>query len=29
MTLNLFFRNLQRLMTGQPLLNMVRPELGY
>lgn len=29
MTLNLFFRNMQRYLTGDGLLNPVRPELGY
>ncbi len=29
MTLGLFFRNLQLFLTGEPLLNPVRPELGY
>ena len=29
MTLGLFFRNLQLFLAGEPLLNPVRPELGY
>lgn len=29
MTLDLFFRNMQRFVAGEPLLNPVRPELGY
>ena len=29
MTLNLFFRNMQRYLSGDGLLNPVRPELGY
>lgn len=28
-TLDLFFSNMERYLTGQPLLNVVRPELGY
>ena len=28
-TLELFFNNLKRYLEGQPLLNVVRPELGY
>ncbi len=28
-TLDLFFTNMQRYLTGKPLLNPVRPELGY
>ena len=29
MTLDLFFRNMELFLTGKPLLNPVRPELGY
>ena len=29
LTLELVFRNLERLLDGRPLLNVVRPELGY
>lgn len=29
MTLDLFFRNMQRFVAGEPLLNPVRPDLGY
>lgn len=29
MTLDLFFRNMERFIAGQPLLNPVRPALGY
>jgi len=28
-TLELFFNNMQRYVAGEPLLNVVRPELGY
>jgi hypothetical protein len=28
-TLELFFNNLQRYVSGEPLMNVVRPELGY
>ena len=28
-TLDLFFSNMERYLAGQPLLNVVRPELGY
>jgi phosphoglycerate dehydrogenase-like enzyme len=28
-TLELFFNNLQRYLSGEPLLNVVRPDLGY
>jgi phosphoglycerate dehydrogenase-like enzyme len=28
-TLDLVFRNMARLLQGKPLLNRVRPELGY
>ena len=28
-TLELFFDNLQRYLVGEPLMNVVRPELGY
>jgi hypothetical protein len=28
-TLDLLFRNVVRLLDGKPLLNRVRPELGY
>ena len=29
LTLDLVFRNLERLLEGRPLQNVVRPELGY
>ena len=29
LTLDLFFRNLERFAAGEPLLNPVNPELGY
>ena len=29
LTLDLVFRNLERLLEGRPLVNVVRPELGY
>lgn len=29
LTLELVFRNMERFLAGQPLLNIVRPELGY
>ena len=29
LTLGLFFRNMERHLTGRPMLNPVRPELGY
>ena len=29
LTLDLVFRNLERLLDGRPLVNVVRPELGY
>ena len=29
LTLELVFRNLERLLEGKPLENVVRPELGY
>ena len=29
LTLELVFRNLERLLDGRPLVNVVRPELGY
>ena len=29
MTLDLVFQNLKRLLNGQELINVVRPELGY
>jgi phosphoglycerate dehydrogenase-like enzyme len=29
MTLDLVFQNMRRYLTGQPLKNVVRPELGY
>ena len=29
LTLELVFRNLERLLEGKPLVNVVRPELGY
>ena len=29
LTLELVFRNLERLLEGRPLVNVVRPELGY
>ena len=29
LTLELVFRNLERLLEGRPLVNVVRPDLGY
>jgi phosphoglycerate dehydrogenase-like enzyme len=29
LTLGLFFRNLELMLAGQPLLNPIRPDLGY
>jgi hypothetical protein len=29
LTLDLFFANMRRYLAGEPLANVVRPELGY
>jgi hypothetical protein len=29
MTLDLFFRNMERFLDGQPLMNPIQPDIGY